>query len=126
MPRRTSRRREQATFRQRFEAGPTLSLPVGERFSFSFDPNAVAAFGEVGTIYRTAEIRDTWGRLTVTEGGVLLVQQDGRFVRVVVPAPQDLDGSPSTGDGWRLELAEGWELARGRRPGDRVARPVLP
>ena len=107
--------------RRRFVDGPVLALPVGETFSYSFDPNAVAAFGDDDSVLATAEIRDAWGLLRVTAGGVLLVREEGAVVRVVVPAPQSANGT--SGDGWELELAEGWELRPGEREGDRVAAP---
>lgn len=102
----------EARFRDRFIDGPTLSLPPGSRFGYAFDPNAVVPYADVGTVYLTARVNDEWGSLEVEEGGVLLVRRDGRVVRVVVPAPRDPAARPLAGDGWTLELADGWVLDR--------------
>jgi hypothetical protein len=53
------------------------------------------------------------------------VQDQGKFVRVVVEAPKDANGKTGeiAGNGWKLSLAQGWVLAKGNRPGDlRVAK----
>lgn len=100
---------QQAFFRERFATGPTLTLPASENVSYSFNPNAVAPFEDGGTVYLTTTVRDDWGTLTVTADGALLVTENGRIARVVVPAPAD-NARPITGAGWQLELAEGWEL----------------
>ena len=109
----------QAAFAQRFQTGPTLTLPVDDRFGYSFDPNDVAAFGEVGSVYAGAQVTAGWGRLQAT-GRVLMLRRDGLITGVVVPAPTSADGAPVSGDGWTLELADAWRLAPGARTGDWV------
>ena len=99
-----------AEFRTRFAAASSLRLPALERFSFTFDPNAVVPFDESGTVYLTTTVRDDWGTLTVTAGGALMVREDGRVTHVLIPAPSDAATRPVRGDGWQLELAEGWEI----------------
>ena len=42
------------------------------------------------------------------------------FSQVVVPAPADAKVRPLKGDGWELELKEGWSLQEGKREGDYV------
>lgn len=111
---------EQARLRAAFVEGPTLTLPVGGAFHYSFDPNRVLPLDGYGTVYAAAEIRDEWGLLTVESGGVLMRRQARSITGVVVPAAGDTDGPPTAGDGWRLELAEGWEVRPGDRPGDWV------
>jgi hypothetical protein len=39
-----------------------------------------------------------------------------------VPAPTDLSARPLKGEGWSLELANGWEVVPGARPGDVTVR----
>ena len=43
---------------------------------------------------------------------------DGDWSAVTVTAPED--GETLTGDGWSLDMAEGWRLAPGERDGDFV------
>ena len=67
------------------------------------------------------QVSDEWGILK-TAGGFLLVRQAGHVVRVHVPAPADADQRPMKGDGWTLELQEGWQVAPGDRKGDLVLK----
>lgn len=113
----------QAAFGARYRDGATLTLPVDDRFGFSFDPNGVASFGDTGPVYATAQVQGGWGRLEVSGGVLMLRGADGLIRGVVVPAPAQPGGDPIEGDGWRLHLADGWRLVAGERPGDLVARP---
>lgn len=109
-----------ARFRARFVSGPTLTLPASSRIRYTFNPGDTEPFGVGGTVYGSTEVRDAWGLLRVESAGALLVREAGRIVRVVVPAPADRGAGPLRGDGWTLELADGWTLAEGERPGDFV------
>ncbi len=71
-------------------------------------------------MYAAAEIRDEWGRLIVESGGVLMRRPDRLITAVVVPVPSAVDTPPMSGEGWRLELADGWVLRPGERGGDWV------
>ncbi len=101
-----------AAARKAFVDGPVLVLPVGQEFNYTYDPNAYE--GEI-------QVTDEWGLLKTTEGA-LVVREDGRFVRVQVPAPTDASKTPLTGKGWTLELNPQWKLAAEGRPGDFAAR----
>lgn len=106
-------------YEARFVTGPTLTLPAMEAFNYSFNPNAVDGFGKNGTVYRGAHVTDAWGSLQVDESGVLMRRNDaGLITGCVVPAPTAAGTSPLQGAGWTLELAEGFTLAAGERPGD--------
>ncbi len=66
---------------------------------------------------------DVWGILEVDSGGALFLRNpEGLFSGLIVPVPAGVSGPPTAGDGWRLDLAEGWELAPGNRQGDWVVR----
>jgi hypothetical protein len=107
--REASRIAEEARLRTRFIEGPTLRLPVGSRFSFNFDPNGAVPLPGVGVVYKSSRISDEWGTLDVTSGGVLMLRNaEGLFTGVVVANPLWKDGF-AKGDGWTLELAEGWK-----------------
>lgn len=116
----------QAEYRRRFVEGPTLVLPTNEDVRYSFDPNRVAPFDEGGTVYGLLNVRDDWGLLKVSEeGGAWVVREDGRIAHVVVPAPDDPEATPVAGDGWTLELAEGWALVpHADRPGSWTVAPA--
>ncbi|MBW3661325.1 MAG: hypothetical protein KY397_06805 [Gemmatimonadetes bacterium] len=116
----------QAEYRRRFLDGPVLVLPATPEIRYGFDPNRIEGFDEGGTIYATLNARDAWGTLAVSEGGAWMIREDGRVARLVVPAPQDRDARPLEGEGWTLELAEGWALEPGERPGSWIVAPSGP
>lgn len=111
----------QAAFRGRYVDAPVLRLPVDEAFGYTFDPNGVETFEGVGQVLEVAEVRGGWGTLQV-DGGVLLERGERGVTGVVVPAPSDPEARPLAGPGWSLDLADGWEVVPGNRPGDRVVR----
>jgi hypothetical protein len=90
-----------------FVSGPVLTLPL-EQMQFTFDPNQVQPFGDRGSVYETLEVRDTWGKIVVREGGGWITSD---FKRLIVPA---------NGTGYELTLNEGWKMVAGVRKGDRT------
>lgn len=106
-----------ASARQRFISGPVLILPVGPQFGYGFDPNHVLGVDEGSTVYEGGQVSDVWGTLHAP-GGYLIVRSATRVIRVQVPAPDNAQERPVKGNGWTLELAPGWTLAPGPRPGD--------
>ncbi len=68
-----------------------------------------------GTVFPSIHVSDAWGILDVERGG-LWISDDWRTTRVA--APDDLSGRPLSGDGWTLQLAEGWRVQASGRPGD--------
>jgi hypothetical protein len=95
-----------AALRAKFVDGPLLIIPLSA-MQFTFDPNQVQPFGELGTVYPSMEVRDVWGIIRVRSGG--LISSD--YSRLVVPA---------NGEGYKLELNEGWKIVPGPRDGDRT------
>jgi hypothetical protein len=111
--------------RARFVEGPRLVLPMAGEVGFRFDPSRAVVLPEVGMVYEDAEVSAAWGILAVERGGVLFLRTAAGFGGVVVPAPAGREGPPLAGDGWRLELAEGWSVVPGGRPAEwTVARTV--
>ncbi len=110
-----------ARYRERFVDGPVLELSATPSVSFTFDPYREENVPDLGQVYDTITATDAWGRLAVSSGGALLLRDgDGRVSAFRVPAPADAAASAATlhGDGWTLELADGWSLAPGARAGD--------
>lgn len=113
------RRQQQiAEARKKFWDGPVLILPLSEDVRYSFDPNNVIGIDASNTVYPTMRLVDAWGVLTVSDGALLERAVTGEIVRARVPAPADLSARPLKGEGWSLELANGWELVPGERSGD--------
>jgi hypothetical protein len=119
---RERRRREAlAKYRSRLIEGPVLVLPIGEGFSYTFNPNNVISFEEIGLIYPTARVTDDWGILEVSDG-VLMFRDANQIKKLHVAAPTDAQSRPLQGPGWKLTLGEGWLLEPGVRKGDFVVR----
>ncbi len=119
-----ARARAVAKYRTQLVEGPVIILRADEMFR-SFNPNNLIPLGSDGTVYPTGTFRADWGVLTVERGGAL-VAPDNREVRIPVPAGMNATATVIEGPGWRLALAEGWQLHPGPRPGDFTAAKVLP
>lgn len=112
------RRRLVADYRARLVEGPVLSLPL-RNMRMSFDPGNLVPLEGLGTVYPNIRVVDAWGVLTVARGGALLHKS---YSAVNVSAPSDAGARPVRGDGWTLELNEGWTLAPGARRGDFILK----
>lgn len=103
-----------AAYRARLVDGPVLRMRLRNP-KVGFDPNAVVPIGPDGTVYPTLTVTEEWGVLTVEKGALLATD----WTHVRVPAPSDSARTGRvTGDGWTLDLKEGWRLVPGDRPGD--------
>ncbi|HSB12245.1 MAG TPA: hypothetical protein VLM38_22350 [Blastocatellia bacterium] len=111
------RKKRLADYRAKFIDRPVLILTLGEKQSYSFDPNNIESFDDIGTVYPTLRVSDEWGVLEVT-GGALMIRDRQKGSRVQVPAPADRVGRKIQGDGWTLELNDGWSIALSERKGD--------
>lgn len=112
------RRRLVEGYRARLVEGPVLSIAL-RSMRMSFDPGNLVPLEGLGTVYPNIRVVDVWGVLTVARGGALLNQT---YSAVNVPAPAEASGRALSGDGWTLELNEGWSLAPGAREGDFVLK----
>ncbi len=99
------RRARLADFRARLIDGPLLIL-TQRGIGRVFDPNGMVPLDDQGTVYIEASFTAEWGKLMVTKGALLSAD----FRRLTVPAPTDVDRRPLQGNGWTLELADGWDL----------------
>ncbi len=116
------RRRRASAYRARLVDGPVLSLRQ-RGLQRAFNPNELFPLGELGIVYPTGTFSAPWGTLQVTDGA--LVSPDFTLLRVAAPAAVPNEG-PIAGPGWTLQLADGWSLQPGDRPGDVVAVPRTP
>jgi hypothetical protein len=108
---------QRAAYHERFIDGPILVLSA-EEMQLQFDPRRIEAFEGHGQVYPEIKMAAAWGMLDVT-GGVLI---SADWSRVIVPAPRKADGRVLRGDGWTLNLKEGWVMQAGNRAGDYVVR----
>jgi hypothetical protein len=105
-----------ADYTRRFVDGPVMILPPTTRASST--TTGMTPLGRHGTIVTDFRTSAPWGQL---EADAVLRAPD--MSSYAVPAPPDTAGRVLTGPGWRLELAPGWLVRPGPRPGDfRVTR----
>lgn len=110
-----------AQYRVRLVEGPVLIIPF-RKVNVQFDPNALVPLDGLGTIYPTIRATDVWGILTVSQGALL----DPHWTGIRISAPLDSRARPLKGDGWTLELNEGWTIKPAARQGDYVLENLAP
>lgn len=92
-------------YRNLFFEQPHLEIRI-ENMEMSFDPkNLIPLDEDEGVVYPTIKISDNWGILTVESGGALL-RNDWRWV--IVSEPLEITKDKVIGDGWIIELNEGY------------------
>lgn len=105
----------QTKYRASLVNGPTLLLPaLGQ---FSMNPSTAVALGSDGIVYRTFHAIAPWGTLDVKAGGVLVPSD---FSHGNVSAPTSIKGQHLEGSGWTIDLAPGWFVVPGTKPGSYV------
>jgi len=94
-------------YREKFFEQPRLEIRL-EEMSMAFDLQTLIPLDEdEGTVYLTITLSDNWGILNVKQGGALL-RNDWRWV--IVSAPIEINGNNVIGEGWVIELDEGYEI----------------
>jgi hypothetical protein len=120
----TEDRREQTrrdlveNYRARLVDGPVLIIPL-QKMKMEFDPGNLVPLDSLGTVYPSIRVVDNWGILTVSKNGALL---SADFSRVTVPVPVKASQPVMKGDGWTLQLNDGWSVRPAERNGDFVLR----
>ena len=109
------------SYRARLIDGPVLIIPLTTEVHYSYDPNNVLPLGESGTVYPTLKTSDTWGVLTVT-AGALMIRNGNRPASLQIAAPTEINATQLRGDGWTLQVNEGWKPVAAERKGDYVLK----
>lgn len=105
-----------ADFKSRLIDGPHLDIPL-RQMNLEYDPRRVISLDIYGTLYPSIRISDLWGVLIVTDSGALISPE---WNRITVSSPGSIEGVSITGNGWKLEMNDGWEIVPGTRQGDFV------
>ena len=113
-----TRRELISSYRARLVDGPVLTIPL-RKMNMQFNPGNLVAIEPLGTVYPDIRIVDVWGVLTVSRGGALMSSD---FSKITVAAPAKRDGRNIGGDGWTLELKEGWSVIAAERDGSFVLK----
>lgn len=96
-----------ADYQELFTKKTTLKLSF-ENMKVSFDPRNIVPLNGKGTVYPNMRISDNWGILNVEKGA--LMSSDWKFVKV--SEPLKINDNIVNGDGWNLELNEGWSIVK--------------
>lgn len=99
----------------------TPHLEIGlENVNVEFNPLTLVPLEEdEGIVYPTARLSDRWGVLSVTRVGVLL-GPGNRWA--IVSEPVEIQGNGAVGDGWTLQLNQGYYVEKLNSGDYRVAR----
>ncbi len=73
-----------------------------------FNPNSIIPLGEHGNVYEYFVLRDRFGKLTAKKGA--LMTRD--WNRVFVSKPEKIEPGKIAGDGWIIELKNGYEVIK--------------
>ena len=111
------RKKRIAEYRARLVDGPVLVIPL-QKMSLQFNPSNLLPLDNLGTVYPTMRVTDSWGILEVSDGA--LMSPD--WSKITVPVPGDPDARPLEGKGWILELKDEWKITAGDREGDYVLK----
>lgn len=92
-------------------------IPLGDKVSYSFNPNNLFVLENIGTVYPTMEVIDEWGILEVFDGA-LVFQENGKLTKLHITKPVDPVSKTLQGNGWKLDLKAGWKIVPAERNGD--------
>src|SRR6185503_6419048 len=92
-----------------FTHKPVLTIKL-VKMGISFNPNTLFDLGEYGTIYPTAYVKDNWGELAVTGGGMLM--KDWQVIYVPMGDFSNTNRQVIEGKGWKIDLNGGWRLVK--------------
>jgi hypothetical protein len=107
---------QKARYRALLIDGPTLV--VRKLGQFSFNPSTLISLDSAGTVYPTFHAVSDWGTLDVKDGVLVPRDRSG----ATLAAPKDTNGPHLEGPGWTIDLASGWSVVPGPKPGSYVLR----
>lgn len=102
----------QVAYKKQFIESPHVELGF-EQMNVSFDPRNIMPLEEYGTVYPNIRVTDNWGILTVEHGALMSPMWD----KITVSVPISIGEKKVTGDGWVLELNEGYSLEKNNKDG---------
>lgn len=79
-----------------------------EKMNVSFDPRNIVPVENKGTVYPNIRVTDKWGILTVENGALMSSNWD----KISISNPVQMEDEKISGDGWILELAEGYAIKK--------------
>lgn len=74
----------------------------------SFDPRNIIPIEDKGTVYPNIRVTDLWGILTVENGALMSSNWD----KISISNPARTEDKKIFGDGWILELTDGYTIEK--------------
>ena len=91
-----------------FKENPVLICPTDESLHYDFKPNSSIVLENFGIVYKAPiNIGAAWGSLKITEGVTFIDLERSHFL---ISLPVSQEDRKITGNGWVLNLNEGWEI----------------
>lgn len=85
-----------------------------EQMNISFDPGNIMPVEDKGTYYPNLRITDKWGILTVQNGALI----SPMWNKVSLSNPIKFDDKNITGNGWTLQISDGYILSKDNNTGN--------
>ncbi len=102
-----------AEYKSKFITQPHFEL-VFEQMNVSFDPRNIMPIEDKGTVYPNIRVTDKWGILTVENGALMSSNWD----KISVTIPLKNENKNISGDGWKLELKDGYSVTKDETTGN--------
>lgn len=102
-----------AEYKSKFITQPHFEL-VFEQMNVSFDPRNIMPIEDKGTVYPNIRVTDNWGILTVENGALMSSNWD----KISVTIPLKNGDKNISGDGWTLELKDGYSVTKNESTGN--------
>lgn len=102
-----------AEYKSKFITQPHFEL-VFEQMNVSFDPRNIMPIEDKGTVYPNIRVTDNWGILTVENGALMSSNWD----KISVTIPITNENKNISGDGWTLELKDGYSVTKNESTGN--------
>lgn len=96
-----------AEYKLKFIQQPHFEIKF-EKMNVSFDPRNIMPVEDLGTVYPNIRITDLWGILTVETGALMSPNWD----KISISNPVKTENKKVSGDGWILELTDGYTIAK--------------
>jgi len=96
-----------ADYMKKFVTGSHLVIHF-ENMNISFDPRNIYPLNDLGVVYPNIRVTDNWGILTVTKGALM----SPNWNKITTSKPIEIKSDKVTGDGWVLELTEGYGVEK--------------
>ena len=85
-----------------------------EKMNVSFNPKDIIPIQDKGTVYPSIRVTDVWGILVVDNGALMSPNWD----RISISNPIKTEGKKISGDGWVLELKDGYIVKKDEASGN--------